>query len=106
MSPPINAPAMLPPPRKAIFMTRTRARSCGALVRFPRAEDRGADAHHRRAFRDRDVHVVGHAERERIEAMPGLQAVVELLHGTVTFARRAGLRNRHEPAELDPFQSR
>ena len=53
------ARAMLPPPMKVIFMSRSPLASL--------AEDRGADPHHRRALGDRGLEVVAHAHRQRVE---------------------------------------
>ena len=90
--PPISARAMLPPPRKAILH---------AAAPLPcAAEDRGADAHHGRALRDRDLEVVGHAHRKRVEAEPArLQLFVKLRapRDSARAARRA--RDRHQAAQ-------
>ena len=67
--PAASAVAMLPPPMKVI-MSRPCLVSSRVIVRTRRSaspEDRGADPHHRRAFRDRRLEVVRHAHRQRVE---------------------------------------
>ena len=46
---------------------RAATRAAARLSVRARAEDRGADAHHRRAFGDRRFEVVAHADRQRVE---------------------------------------
>ncbi len=95
--PPMSALAMLPPPMKAIVMAPTRASLRAASPRWGRApwgcpvalmrsarrgafrvaEDRGADAHQRRALGDRILEIRGHPHRQRIERKARLAALVE-----------------------------
>src|SRR5690349_15164563 len=58
MRPPRSARAMLPPPMIVMFIV---------LSPLTRTEERGADAHHRRALGDGRLEVAGHAHRQRVE---------------------------------------
>src|SRR5690348_5611082 len=60
MRPPRSARAMLPPPMMLTFIARP--------LRLPGAEERGTDAHHRRALRDGGFEIRRHAHRQRVQS--------------------------------------
>ena len=72
ISPPISAVAMLPPPRKAIFTPRPSALSRSPKMAVPTRTIVAPSA-------TRELEVVGHAHRQRVEA-ECLSARLELLH--------------------------
>ena len=101
------AAAMLPPPMKVIFMmpdSRAKGRrlpspqdgacACQAL-RLARPEDRGADAHHRRALGDRGLEVVATCPSTACRAaMPSARARLAAAAQHARSARAAAPRRR------------
>ena len=104
--------------RSASWRVRSRAtaercmrRRSASAAPDPRAEDRRADAHHRRALGDRRLEVGRHAHRQRVDREPAARQRVGAIapaRGTARAAarRRGRLGDAHQAAQPQPRQRR
>src|SRR5258708_25956253 len=73
--------------------------TCRIPISTSGAENRPPDAHHRRAFLDRDLEILAHPHRQ----MPESGLIAELAKPPEMLPRISDRRDGHQPDQIDPI---